>query len=141
MALERISHAALAVIPEEHQFLMHSMYEDSDLEGARQAEALFDFIEQEHPGHFVGILANDSVTPPCCNAEGHYNCDFYEPDWYTVLVPASTWKEYQGAVWAKDQEWKQAHGCKEGKQGVESIPDPFLPDLPEEEEVQPTQTK
>ena len=110
---ERVSHAALAVIPEEHQFLMHSMYEDSDLDGASQAEEVFDFLNKEDPGRFVIILANDSVSPPCCNSKGHYHCDYYAPYWYTTLVAKPVWEQYKDTVLAKDQEWKQAHQCKE----------------------------
>jgi len=108
----RTSWTSLSAIPEEHQFLMHRMYEDSDLEGAGAAEATFDFIEQEDPGRFVVILANDSVTPPCCTSEGHYRCDYYAEYWYTVLVKKATWNLYKERVMAADQEHKAAHQCK-----------------------------
>ena len=109
---ERVSYAALAVIPQEKQYLAHSMYEDNDLKGAEKAEALCDYLEQEMPGQIIGILANDSVTPPCCNQKFHYDCDFYAPHWFTVLVSKATWDEYRDAVMVKDQEWKAKHGCK-----------------------------
>ena len=108
----RVSYTALEAIPEEHRFLAHSMYEDSDLDNATAAEAAFDFIERKAPGLFVGVLANDSVTPPCCNAEGHYNCDFYEPYWYTVWILATDWERYKDAVMTMDQEHKARHQCR-----------------------------
>jgi hypothetical protein len=112
----RISHASLAVIPVEHRLTIHSMYEDNDLDGAEHAEKIVDFIEQETPGSFVAILANDSVTPGCIDKDyEHYTCDHYVPYWYTVLIASSIWEQYKGAVLAKDQEWKDAHGCKVAK--------------------------
>ncbi len=108
----RVSRASLDVIPAEHRFSLHEMYEDSDLDGASQAEGIYDFIDSEAPGAFVAVLANDSVTPPCCNAEMHYPCDYYDPYWYTVLIAQPVWEHYEKAVMAKDQAWKAAHGCK-----------------------------
>lgn len=110
--LERTSWTSLSVIPEDKRLLMHRMYEDSDLVGADTSEAVVDFLNAQTPGLYIGILANDSVTPPCCNQELHYECDFYEPYWYTILVSKATWDEYKEAVIAKDQEWKSTHGCK-----------------------------
>ncbi len=108
----RVSRASLDAIPVEHRFSLHEMYEDSDLDGANQAEGTFDFIEKQAPGQFVIVLANDSVTPPCCNAEMHYPCDYYDPYWYTVLIATPVWERYEKAVMAKDAAWKAAHGCK-----------------------------
>jgi len=108
----RVSYAALSAIPVEHCYLAHSMYEDSDLDCYSTAEGIFDFIERKAPGLFVGVLANDSVTPPCCNAKLHYDCDYYDPSWYTVFMLKADWEQYNDAVMAKDQEWKAAHGCK-----------------------------
>jgi hypothetical protein len=45
----RTSYTSLSVIPDEHRYLMHSMYEDSDLDGAGEVEAVFDFIERVDP--------------------------------------------------------------------------------------------
>lgn len=108
----RVSYTALSAIPEEHRYLAHSMYEDSDLDGIQVAEATFDFIEKKAPGLFVGILANDSVTPPCCNAKLHYDCDYYEPYWYTVFILKADWEQYYDAVMAKDRLHQVAHQCK-----------------------------
>ena len=108
----RTSYTSLDVIPEIDRHLMHSMYEDSDIDGANEAEALFDFIERVDPGRFVIVLANDSVTPPCSNSQGHYHCDYYAPYWYTVLVPMPIWEQYKARVEAQYQEWIRSHGCK-----------------------------
>lgn len=63
--LLRFPHEAVAVIPDTHKHILHSMYEDSDLDGSRQAERLIDFLEQEAPGSFVGVLANSCYRPGC----------------------------------------------------------------------------
>lgn len=112
--LIRTSYQSLAVIPSTHQFLMHKMYEDNDLDGAQQAERVIDFLAKEASETFVGVLANDSVSPPCVLAGeyDHFSCDFYEPYWYTVLIASSVWEQYKGAVEAADLAWKDAHGCK-----------------------------
>lgn len=110
----RTSYDSLLAIPEEHRYLAHQMYEDSDLSGAKQAEHLFDLCEMLVPGQIVGILANDSVYPPCSNdGPAHYHCDFYQPDWYTVFVAASIWEQYKDDVLIRDQQWRNAHGCKQ----------------------------
>ncbi len=108
----RMSRAALDAIPEEYRYPAHQMYEDSDLDGAKQAERLFDLCEMLVPGQLVGFLANDSVNPECWK-DGHFNCDYYAPDWYTVFVSTATWNKYKDAVMAKDAEWKAAHQCRE----------------------------
>ena len=109
----RTSYVSLHAIPEGYWYIMHQMYEDSDLDGANEVEAAFDFIEKQVPGSFVGILANDSVTPPCCNSEGHYHCDHYNPYWYTVLVAAPIWEQYKAQVEAKHQAYVNTHQCRE----------------------------
>lgn len=113
----RVSHEALKAIPYGNMLIMHQMYEDNDLEGAEQAEKVFGFIEQEKPGTFVALLANDSVSPSCITGlqgslENHYHCDYYAPYWYTVLVSVDVWEKHKDAVRAKDREWKHAHRCK-----------------------------
>jgi hypothetical protein len=111
--LIRTSYESLKVIPDEHKRVLHSMYEDNDLDGAHEAESAIDFIEKEVPGTFVGIMANDSVSPPCAYTEdNHFPCDYYAEEWYTVLVSKKIWDEYKSQVEAKDQEWKDAHQCK-----------------------------
>ena len=109
----RYSMQALEAIPQERRVIVHQMYEDNDLDGAKRAETLFDCLELASPGQLVGILANDSVSPPCCHQAGHFNCDYYDPYWYTVFVSAAAWKEYKAAVEAKEQAHKAAHGCRE----------------------------
>jgi len=108
----RVSYASLSVIPEERRYLMHSMYEDSDVDGANDAEAVFDFIERVAPGTFVLVLCNDSVTPPCCNRQGHFHCDHYAPYWCCVLLLASTWEQYESRVKAAHQAWIDSRQCK-----------------------------
>lgn len=109
----RTSYQSLKVIPNEHKRVLHSMYEDRDLDGAREAEELIEFLEQEAPGMFVGILANDSVHPACNSWEReHYHCELYDRNWYTVLVPKKIWDECEDRIKAKDQEWKDANQCK-----------------------------
>ena len=108
----RVSNVALEAIPAEDRFLAHQMYEDIDIDGANKVEATFDFIERKCPGLLVAILANDSVTPRCCSAEGHFPCDFYAPDWYTVFILRADWVQYQAAVMARDALHKAAHQCK-----------------------------
>jgi len=111
--LIRISYQSVQVIPQEHRRLLHSMYEDNDLDGAQLPEHLIEWLEQETPGMFVGVLANDSTMPGCDSWEtNHYNCEYYNPWWYTVLISKKIWDEYEDRVKAKDQEWKDAHQCK-----------------------------
>jgi hypothetical protein len=70
---QRISLAALTrAIPRQHLIVLHSMYEDSDLDGEHEARILFSKIEQEAPGTFVLFQCNDSVAPRC----EHSSCDF-----------------------------------------------------------------
>lgn len=114
--LERISYASLHVIPDTQQLLLHRMYEDSDLDGASIAERTVDFLNQEAPDTFIAILANDSVTPACCTQKMHYGCDYYAPDWYTVLVNLAVWESHKEAVLAADRAWKAAHRCKQEEQ-------------------------
>lgn len=112
----RTSYESLSAIPDEHKRVLHSMYEDNDLDGAEEAEQLIEWLEQETPGSFVGILANDSTLPGCDSWEtNHYNCEYYSPYWYTVLIPKKIWDEYEDRVKAKDQEWKHAHKCRISK--------------------------
>ena len=114
----RVSRQALSVIPSDRIRAIHTMYEDNDLGGAEKAEDLIAFLEQEAPGAFVAILANDSVTPSCVNGSGnldHFHCDHYEPYWHTCLVSKKIWDEYKSQVEAKDKEWKDAHKCKLAK--------------------------
>jgi hypothetical protein len=114
--LIRASYQAVQVIPQEHRRLLHTSYEDNDLDGVYEAEAMIGFLEKEVPGSFVGILANNSVSPPCAyTADGHYPCDYYDEYWYTVLISKKVWDEYEERVMAKDQEWKDAHQCKLAK--------------------------
>jgi len=114
--LIRVSYEAVQVIPQEHRKLLHTSYEDNDLEGCYKAEEMVDFLEKEAPGSFVGIMANNSVSPDCCTIDGlmsdHFPCDYYDELWYTVLITKKIWDEYKPQVEAKDQEWKDAHKCK-----------------------------
>jgi len=109
----RISYQSLKAIPDEHKRVLHSMYEDNDLDGAGEAEELIEWLEKEMPGSFVGILANDSVTPGCDTwAQEHYHCELYAPHWYTVLVPKKIWDEYKPLVEEADKAWKAKNQCK-----------------------------
>src|SRR2546430_5881262 len=111
--LIRVSYQSVQVIPQEHRFLMHRMYEDNDLDGAYAAEKMFEFIEKEAGETFVAVMANDSVSPPCAYvADEHFPCDYYDEYWYTVLVSKKIWDEYEERIKARDQEWKDAHQCK-----------------------------
>src|SRR5712664_940173 len=111
----RTSYQSLKAIPDEHQRVIHSMYEDRDLEGAEEAEELIEWLEQEAHGSFVGILANDSVHPACDTWKTeHYHCELYDGNWHTVLVPKKIWDEYKPQVKAGDQAWKDAHRCRVG---------------------------
>lgn len=110
------SHESLRVIPSEHVRILHNMYEDNDLDGAETAKDLIDFLEEEAPGSFVGILANDSVHATCDSWEpDHYNCEYYSPYWYTFLISKKIWDEHADRVEAADQAWKDSHGCKFAK--------------------------
>lgn len=111
----RVSHESLKVIPGKHVRVLHKMYEDSDLDGAEKAENFIGFLEQEAPGTFVAILANDSVTPSCIHGSGnldHFHCDHYNPYWYTCLVSKKVWDQYEAQVEVEDQKWKDLHQCK-----------------------------
>lgn len=110
--LIRISYAAMCVIPAEHRNTLHSMYEDGDVDGAEQAERDIAFLEREAPGVFVGILAHGSVSPPCTTEHGHYQCDYYDPTWTTVLVSSAIWQQYYDAVMVREQQHKDEHQCK-----------------------------
>jgi hypothetical protein len=108
----RVSHVAIQEVPVEHRHLLHKSYEDNDLEGADQAEELLDFLVKEVPESFVGVLANDSVSPPCAYIEGHYHCDYYAPYWFTILISTAVWEQYKEAVLKKDQEHKNNYQCR-----------------------------
>lgn len=111
----RTSYQSLKAIPEKHWHVLHHMWEDRDLDGAHEAENIIEFLEKETPGGFVGILANDSVYPSCDSWEtGHYNCELYDGNWYTVLISKKIWNEYKSKVEAADQKWKDDHKCKVG---------------------------
>lgn len=114
--LIRVSYKAIEVIPQEHRRTLHTSYEDNDLEGCYEAERFIEWLQQEMPESFVGIMANNSVRPECCTIEGlmgdHFPCDYYDELWYTVLIPKKIWDEYKSQVEKADQAWKDAHQCK-----------------------------
>jgi hypothetical protein len=111
--LIRTSHASLVAIPAEHKYLLHSMSEDNDLEGAEEAENIIAFLEEQTPGMYVGILANDSVSPGCDGwKREHYHCERYARMWYTFLISKAVWEQYKEAVEAKHKEYLYDHRCK-----------------------------
>lgn len=106
-------HEAMAVIPEKHKHVLHSMYEDSDLDGSREAERLIEFLEQEAPGSFVGVLANSCYRPGCDTwVSEHFHCEVYDPTWTTILIAKPIWQQYEEQVKAAEQKFQQEHGCK-----------------------------
>lgn len=118
MTVGLLRHSAIAiqtVVPEHGRHALHRMYQDNDVDGARRAEALLEFLQQEIPGSFVGVLANNSVTPPCCNAEGHYPCSFDDPYWTTYLFSRETYERYREQIIQEDVKWQESHGCKLAK--------------------------
>lgn len=116
--LIRISYQAVRVIPQEHRRLLHTSYEDNDLDGVYRAEEMIAFLQKEASGSFVGIMANNSVSPDCCTVDGlmgnHFPCDYYDEYWYTVLISKRIWDEYEVQVREADRKWKDAHQCKLG---------------------------
>lgn len=112
----RYSYVAIQVIPENKRFLLHSTYEDNDLEGHNAAEKHIDLIAYLFPGMNVAVLANDSVYPKCEIIPGeeakHYGCDFYEPMWYILLIKKEIWEEYKEHVEEKQKAWEEEHGCQ-----------------------------
>lgn len=108
-----ISHAALQAIPYDSMLFMHKSYEGEGLDDLGEVEKIFDFIEREAPGTFVLVTTNDSVSPPCASTgDEHYNCDYYDPMWYTVMISTKVWNQHKQEVMKKYQEWIDAHGCK-----------------------------
>lgn len=105
--LIRTSCYSLSIIPVESRYTLHRMYEDSDSDGADDAEQLVDFLESQTPGVYVAVQGNDSVGNTC-----HYPCDYYDPYWHIILIPAKVWEEHKDEVKRLDQEWQDSHGCK-----------------------------
>lgn len=109
--LIRVSEHAIRIIPEKERYVLHSMFEDSDLDGYYEAERLFDFLEAATPGVYVAASTNNSVHPPC--VPEHYDCDHYDPYWTFVLMSSSTWQQYKEQVEQEDKVYKASFRCKQ----------------------------
>ena len=115
MVLLRHSYTAIVnSIPDYHMRMLHIMYEDQDLHGRTEAEDLITYIEEQDPGTFIGILADDTVSPPCVSEQGHYPCQHYDEYTYIFLISTARWEQYKEIVYQRDKEHQKQHQCKVG---------------------------
>jgi hypothetical protein len=91
----RLCSEAIARIPV--QYMLISMWEDSDLEAYEGERAFAGWLDQQVPGAFVLVERWNSVDAPCYQRHiSHYDtCGVYKPDYALILVPASTWAAVQ----------------------------------------------
>lgn len=97
------------LIPEKQ--LLHSMWEDNDLEGCESAEERYEWLEQHAPGQFVLVDTGDYIVLECLHNSSydrlHEHCETYDATYALYLVPMSVWNACSETVLAADKAWRQ----------------------------------
>jgi hypothetical protein len=92
------------------KLLLHTMWEDTDLEGESTARERFGFINNHAPDAFVLVRTADYITAPCQVGDEwpytHGNCETYDPTYCLYLVPAAVWAECSEEINRIDDEWR-----------------------------------
>jgi hypothetical protein len=107
-----LSNDVVHLIPEKRE--LHSMYEDSDLDGLSEAEEFSTWLEANAPSAFVLVDTGDYITPECSKNRDEayrkhwYACELYDANYHLYLVPAGVWRDCAEEVEAADAEWRRA---------------------------------
>jgi hypothetical protein len=105
-----LCNAALKEIPDHGKQLLHTMWEDSDLEGDYDARERFAWLERYTPGMFALIDTGDYIVPECIKASYsplHQYCETYDATYALWLVPLSIWFDCREKVLAADKAWRE----------------------------------
>ena len=99
------------LIPEKK--LLHTMWEDGDLEGDFNAREHYAWLEENTPGTFVLVDTGDYIVPECLRNSSydrmHEHCETYDATYSLYLVPMKVWNECKDTVLAADKQWREEH--------------------------------
>jgi hypothetical protein len=116
---QHLANAVIDRIPEKK--LLHSMWEDNDLEGNEEAIEHYAWLEQHAPGMFVLIDTGDYIVPECIRESydrAHEHCETYDATYALYLVPMHIWNECSDAVLAANLEWHNQHNRCQRKESA-----------------------
>jgi hypothetical protein len=105
------NYVAELLIPEKK--LLHTMWEDNDLEGNENAMEHYRWLEESAPGQFALIDTGDYIVPECLHNSSydrlHEHCETYDATYSLYLVPINAWNKCKDAVLAVDKQWREEH--------------------------------
>lgn len=98
------NHAVVTALNCDH-VLLHSMWEDNDLDGAEEAEEILGLIERFYPGRFVVLDTGDYFTVPFDQENPGF--ETYDARYCLYVLTKENFAAIKDELFRVDAEWRE----------------------------------